>query len=270
MTETNGRTDALHLACHGARVSIRSNRAGWLCEVLPLLPPCWTERDPEPVACTYLAEVAADAAGPVCTLTLGPTVLAERVPLNDAPQHLASSLHVSASCQATDALFVHAGVVGWEGRAILLPGRSHAGKTTLVQALVKAGATYYSDEFAVLDEAGRVHPYARPLAVRDEAGHVRNQPVASIGGTAGTEPLPVGSVLALRYEPGAPWAPRALTPSRGALRLFENTVMARTRAAEALELFGRVMDGASAWEGSRDDAGAVAPRMLRLVRHPGR
>src|SRR5262249_3170175 len=47
-------------------------------------------------------------------------------------------------------LFVHAGVVAWRGRAIMAPGRSMSGKSHLVAALVGCGATYYSDEFAVL------------------------------------------------------------------------------------------------------------------------
>jgi hypothetical protein len=59
-------------------------------------------------------------------------------------------------------LFVHAGVVAWKDRAILLPGRTLAGKTHLVGELVKAGATYFSDEYAVLDDDGCVHPFAKP------------------------------------------------------------------------------------------------------------
>jgi hypothetical protein len=34
---------------------------------------------------------------------------------------------------------------------------SYSGKTTLVSELIRAGATYYSDEYAVIDERGRVH-----------------------------------------------------------------------------------------------------------------
>jgi hypothetical protein len=34
-------------------------------------------------------------------------------------------------------LFVHAAVVGWRGRAIVIPGRSLAGKSTLAAALVR-------------------------------------------------------------------------------------------------------------------------------------
>ncbi len=53
-------------------------------------------------------------------------------------------LHVAE--RARRRVFVHAGVVGWGGRAIVIPGRTTRGKTTLVKALVDAGATYYSDE----------------------------------------------------------------------------------------------------------------------------
>ena len=68
---------------------------------------------------------------------------------------------------STPHLMMHAGVVAWKGKAIVLPGTSHAGKTTLVTALVEAGATYYSDEYAVLDAKGHVSPYARRLSLRD-------------------------------------------------------------------------------------------------------
>ena len=77
--------------------------------------------------------------------------------------------------RAQDCLFVHAGVVGWQGKAILIPGRSFSGKTTLVKALIEAGATYYSDEFAILDRQGLVHPYPLPLrSAWDGAGHAGN------------------------------------------------------------------------------------------------
>jgi hypothetical protein len=36
----------------------------------------------------------------------------------------------------------------------VLPGRSFAGKTTLVAALVQVGAEYWSDEYPVLDAEG--------------------------------------------------------------------------------------------------------------------
>lgn len=79
---------------------------------------------------------------------------------------LAHELMLHVAERAPELVFLHAGVVGIGGRALVLPGPSFAGKTTLVAALVRAGAVYLSDEYAVLDSLGRVHPYARQLQMR--------------------------------------------------------------------------------------------------------
>ncbi|MGI8686882.1 MAG: hypothetical protein ACR2MO_17635 [Acidimicrobiales bacterium] len=61
---------------------------------------------------------------------------------------------------------VHAAVAGRHGRAVIFPGRSGAGKTTLVAALSLDGWDYLSDEVAALDLHGDVvRPYPRPLAL---------------------------------------------------------------------------------------------------------
>src|SRR4029453_11068539 len=59
---------------------------------------------------------------------------------------LRSRLEFRVATNSLALIFVHAGVVEWRGRAIVLPGRSRSGKTTLVTALLRAGARYYSDE----------------------------------------------------------------------------------------------------------------------------
>jgi hypothetical protein len=79
---------------------------------------------------------------------------------------LESLLHFQAAQAAREYVFIHAGVVAWEGRAIVLPGRSMSGKTSLVAALIGKGATYYSDEYTVLDKDGYVHPYPKDLSLR--------------------------------------------------------------------------------------------------------
>jgi hypothetical protein len=161
-------------------------------------------------------------------------------------------------------LFVHAGAVGWRGRAIVLPGRTHAGKTTLVRALVQAGAVYYSDEFVLLDAKGRVHPYARPPVVRDAPG-ARGRPVgvASLGGRPGTAPLRIGLIVVTRYEAGARWRPRRLTPGQALLALLDSAVAARSDPALVVPALRRAADGAEALEGRRGEAAAVARALLR-------
>ena len=67
----------------------------------------------------------------------------------------------------TRLLFVHAGVVAIEGKGIVLVGESGAGKTSTVAALLRRGATYLSDEVALLDPAARVvMPFAVPMAIK--------------------------------------------------------------------------------------------------------
>src|SRR5205085_10412678 len=126
--------------------------------------------------------------------------------LTDAGRALVAHAESFVAERAPDHLFVHAGVVAWKGRAIVMPGASFAGKTTLVQAWLEAGATYYSDEFAVLDRAGRVHPFARPLAVREgPTAWPGRVPAAALGAGIGTTPLPIGLVLVTAYRAGARW-----------------------------------------------------------------
>ncbi len=93
--------------------------------------------------------------------------------LEQVMRALESDLQITVALNAKNRLFVHAGVVGWRSQAILIPGRTFSGKSTLVEALVRAGATYYSDEFAVLDSKGRVHPYTRPLSLRENDAKAR-------------------------------------------------------------------------------------------------
>jgi hypothetical protein len=160
-------------------------------------------------------------------------------------------------------VFIHAGAVGWRGRAIVLPGRSFSGKTSLVAALVRAGATYYSDEFAVLDARGRLHPFLKPLSIR-EPGEERqtDYDVEEIGGRAGTRPLPVGCVVFAQYGDGAKWRPRELTPGRAALDLFANAVAARHNPEQILATLRAALVPAVAIKSRRGEADEAAEAIL--------
>src|SRR5215470_6283925 len=61
-------------------------------------------------------------------------------------------VNLSVAQLAPRRVFVHAGVVGWKDRAIIVPGKTFTGKSTLIAELVKLGASYYSDEFALIDK----------------------------------------------------------------------------------------------------------------------
>ncbi|MCA1631110.1 MAG: hypothetical protein LC774_12370, partial [Acidobacteria bacterium] len=163
-------------------------------------------------------------------------------------------------------VFVHAGAVGWRGRAIVIPGRTFTGKSTLVAELVRLGATYYSDEYAVLDARGRVHPFAKQLSLREPETHRQiDTAPARLGGKVGVKPLPVGAVVLTEYREGASWRPRRLSPGRGALSMFDHTVSAMRRPELAFEALGRATATAPVLKGSRGDARATAEAILQSL-----
>lgn len=161
-------------------------------------------------------------------------------------------------------IFVHAGVVGWRGSAIVIPGRSFSGKSTLVAEFVHAGATYYSDEYAVFDTRGRVCPYLRPLSIRELGGTQgrRQYDIETLGGRLGRRPLPVGLILVCPYRQGARWRPRSISAGEGALALLANTVSARGRPEAALSTLGQAVSGAAVRRGVRGEAAAVVRSVL--------
>lgn len=175
---------------------------------------------------------------------------------------LDTELRLFIARKAPDTVFVHAGAVAHDGKAILLPGLSFAGKTTLVAALVEAGATYFSDEFAVLDAEGRVHPYPKPLSLRNEQRIQVDQSVESLGGVAGDQALPVGLIAITSYKPGGTWSPRRLTAGEGAMAVLANTVPARERPREAMRAIRAAVEGAVVIESERGEADEVAAHLL--------
>lgn len=175
---------------------------------------------------------------------------------------LQSRLHSAVALHARTKVFLHAGAVGWNGGAIVIPGRSHAGKSSLVAALVRSGATYYSDEYAVLDDSGSVHPFARPLGLRDSNGRTRHVTPTSLGAQVGNSPLPVRTVVVTEYLPRAGWSPVSMSPGERVLALFEHTVAARSRPAEALRILCRATVDATGIRSSRGEADTVADQIL--------
>jgi len=202
-------------------------------------------------------------------LYAGTDLIADVRTLPDAARALAAHAELVVAEHAPEHLFIHAGVVGFDGRAIVMPGRSFTGKTTLVQAWLEAGATYYSDEFAVLDRAGRVHPFARPLSVRDaSAASTRRVPVAELGAETGMTPLPVGLVLATSYRAGARWRPRRLTAAPALLALMRHTVAARGKPEHSMPILKQAVSSGSAFAGVRGEARPLVSAVLRHLRTP--
>jgi hypothetical protein len=170
-----------------------------------------------------------------------------------------AALHRHLIADARGYQFVHAGCVGWRGRAIVVPGHSRAGKSTLVQALVRAGATYYSDEFAVVDRRGRVHAFPTLLRLRRDDG--TSERVAVPPGRR-QEPLPLGLVVRTWFEPGATWQPRRLASGESMLALMPHAGRANSAPAAVMAALARAIATAGGVESPRGEADLAAAGIL--------
>jgi hypothetical protein len=187
---------------------------------------------------------------------------ARTLSLDDALEALASELRQAVAAGARRRVFVHAGVVGWRGRAILVPGRSGAGKTTLVAELVKQGAVYYSDEFAVLDRRGRVGPFAKPLSIKQDRA-VTSTPVSALGGVSGVSPLRPLIVALSQFRAGSRWRPSRLSRGQALLSVLPHTVPVRRRPRAALGALQAALAGAVVVQSPRGEASLAAAAILR-------
>ena len=262
-------TDGIAFEQLGVRFAIRTDSPDLMKLATSRLPPGWTPSASDEVDVLF----SLTGGGPrrrgvqrYQILYEGVSLLQrtlDREALGDA---LDSALHVALAERAADWVFVHAGVVGWQGRAIVMPGTTLSGKSSLVAALLRAGAVFYSDDRALIDAQGLVHPYPRPLSIR-ESPSARQIPFtpASFGAETGVEPVPVGLIVFTKYQAGTSWTPCRVSAGQAMLALLEHTSAVRTRPEAALQTLQRTIAGATAYRGPRGDAAQTAKRLMSLI-----
>jgi len=257
-----GWAEAVSLASYGVRVGIRVSTSNILEDLLKRIPVAWKPAASPIVERMY--SVIAGRKSPRASLRLYNLVYANAERISRAAdfeqslEAFESDLQLYIAENAPRHLFVRSGVVGWRGRAIIMPGENFSGKTTIVREMVRAGATYYSDEYAVIDREGRVHPFLKPLGLRDGDKREINNP----GGRAGIKPLEPAMILICKYKLGARWRPRRLSPGEGALEIMANAVSTRGRPARALATIHKVVSRATIMKGTCGEARQVVEYVL--------
>jgi hypothetical protein len=245
----------------GVRIGIRVTDATVMNRLSCYLPPLWKGSVSPTVDFMYSLRIGRFKRFHI--LYRDSTELIRTMDLDKALLRLEQALEFNIAMASKD-LFIHAGVVEWQGRAILLPGRSMSGKTTMVASFLRAGATYYSDEFAVLNSTGLVHPYPRKLRIRNTARR-EEYSLEESGTPVGSQPLRVGLVAMLQYKCGARWRPRLLSPGEAVLALLDNTLLARYRPRMSLSALSAVASSAVALKSNRDEAEKAVPLILNYL-----
>jgi len=245
---------------YGVRVGIRTNKPEALDHFSEYLPPLWKASSVSSVDRLFSLRIGKA----VHVLFEDSDMTIRSRSLKRVLEDFGTRVKAYVAEMARRRVFVHAGAVGWHGKAIIIPGRSMSGKTSLVRELVRAGATYYSDEYAVLDIQGRVHPYPQPLAIRKSGSFIqRKRSVEELGGVAGDKPLPVGLVIVSQFQADARWRPRQLSRGQGVLEVLANTVPARRKPEIVMPTLQRAVSEATILKSARGEAAETVDLILK-------
>jgi hypothetical protein len=199
-------------------------------------------------------DIIVDNQRPVEAATIAEAALAAVKALDDALVRKLRSLRA-----------VHAGAVVLDGRALMIPGSSHAGKSSLVAELLQCGAAHLSDEYALVDGDGRIHAYPRPLLLRDGGPMQKMVLPEEMNASFAMEPAAVGWILAVDYGPEANWDIHPISQGEAVMLLLRNTPHEMGQSPELIDLFTRCAAGAKCFAGSRGDVVDAAQRVLELV-----
>ena len=180
---------------------------------------------------------------------------------------VADALETLASTDSRRFAFIHAGGVAIDGRAILLPGRSHSGKSTLVEAFLRRGALYLSDDMTPVDGRLRAHPFPRPLGIRPKAGGMpQRTPIARLGARPADRAIPVALVWCGSFDPLAARPTFKLRQGLAAFaELLPHAPGAQIRPEVVIPIFTRIAAHVPVYSGVRGEAGQMVDTILRRL-----
>ena len=123
------------------------------------------------------------------------------VPLPDNLSILALEMGLNwlVATTADQFLVFHSGMVARDDKAIIMPGESGRGKSTLTAGLAYNGWRMFSDEFALLrPETIELYPYPRPVSLKNQSIQVLGDRVPETQFSRLFENTPKGTIRYLR------------------------------------------------------------------------
>lgn len=252
-------THALVIAPYQTRIGIRTNSEHLLNTARSFLLPGWSEQAGDEA--DYVWSIFQDSQH--CSLLYGERLVSQRL---DIWNEFRRYFHLYVGATARNRTFLHAGVVGLDNLAVILPGSSSSGKSTLTKALLELGGVFYSDDLAALDESGLVHAYPKPLSIRTPNGPRLTMP-QDLGWSLDLPPLKVGMVAHLSFSSqiaDPSW--RTLSPAQACAQMIANCLSFRTETARDLACFKLLASQAIHLLGVRGEAAPAAALLESLLK----
>ena len=170
-------------------------------------------------------------------------------------------------------LWLHAGAVARDGRAVLFVGPSGCGKSTLATALCRRGYRYLADDTVPLDPAsGQVIPFPLAPMVRQPAGQevppellrtlIKTAPHLEMADTC-REPSPIEAVAFPAYAPRAAAGLVRCSPATAALQLLQQCLNVTDQGGAAFQFLCAVAEGVPAFHLAYRDGETAASQVAQ-------
>jgi len=262
---------SLCFECLNVKIGVRSNNPAFINRLkrrFPEIVPIPSSEITEEEVRHLFSVTKGGKSGKEFRLYKGSDFILTKMSAEDIVNYLESQIRSIIAEHAEEFVFLHAGVVSWKGRGIVIPGKSFSGKSTLVSELIKRDCEYLSDEFAVIDKKGYVHPFPKKISMRgiiDEYKQV-DLAVAEFGGRESKKPVPVDYFLVTEYKKERK-KPRIKIDStgEGVMVGVANSISIRQNPRLVLEVLSLVAERALILKTKRGEAGEFAEFLLNYL-----
>ncbi|MGA1440375.1 MAG: hypothetical protein ACO4CU_11165 [Ilumatobacteraceae bacterium] len=175
-----------------------------------------------------------------------------------------SAIGLFAAEHLTARVAVHAAVLVTDHGAIVLPGATHTGKSTLARAARQRGLLVLGDEYALVDTAsGAVQGWPRPLRTR-RPSHVERTPLDEAEQVSAFTDHSVALVAVLTYSPASP-SIRPVSRVDMVIEVLRNTVCARVRPEASVSAAMAMTSNALLVVGTRGESDATIDVLLEQL-----
>jgi hypothetical protein len=254
----------------GVKISVQFDSDGFSEELLRFLPPFATPTEIHESADFLYSVIVAKSPNHYSFVFRNGEQISKRKGKNDIFTTLEVFFQTATANFAADyGIFIHAGAVAWKGKGIIIPANSYDGKTTLTAEFAKLGATYFSDEYAIINKNGELLPFPKTLSIRKPNEYTQKETlVEDLGGKrAGLdESVKVELVLLAKYKKSTKkWNPKELSPSIAMLELMKHTFPVRTFPEIVIKNLHNLIKNAIVLKGNRGEASEFARQIINYL-----
>jgi hypothetical protein len=193
--------------------------------------------------------------------------------------HIDQELILALQYLRPDLFFVHAAVLGWRGRAVVVAAPSGTGKSTLAYASVMCGLDYLSDELAPIELPSlTVRRYPRAVCLKANhpfsntlpraalcAGDRIYVPVESLTDAVTPDSVTLGACIFLRRERRQSLRLHRISAASAAARLLENALNSLSHAESGLQPAAMLGTHLPCFELEAGDAAETAAAIRSLL-----